>query len=127
MKTQRFVIGLTLLNLILVMPALFRANSAPPEPVVPMLRAHGLEIVDDHGQVRAMIKIFPADPNVKMPDGTTGYPETVLLRLINSKGAPAEVVAVPAQLLEREREHFPVGLGLGQARRVFVLFFGHRF
>jgi hypothetical protein len=23
-----------------------------------------------------------------MPDGTTGYPETVLLRLISSKGAP---------------------------------------
>jgi hypothetical protein len=23
-----------------------------------------------------------------MPDGTTGYPETVLLRLINSKGGP---------------------------------------
>ena len=23
-----------------------------------------------------------------MPDGTIGYPETVLLRLINSKGAP---------------------------------------
>jgi hypothetical protein len=40
-----------------------------------------------------MIKIFPADPTVKMPDGTTGYPETVLLRLIDSKGAPNVKIA----------------------------------
>ena len=93
MKAQRFAIGLTLLNLVLVMPAIFRANSAPPAGIAPVLRAHALEIVDDHGQVRAMIKIFPADPNVKMPDGTSGYPETVLLRLINSKGAPNVKIA----------------------------------
>ena len=53
-----------------------------------MLRGRALEIVDDRGRVRASIKVFPADPTVKMPDGTTGYPETVLLRLINSKGGP---------------------------------------
>src|SRR5262245_12243003 len=93
MKAQRFVIGLTLLNLVLVMPALFRASSAPPEPIAPVLRARALEIVDDQGRVRAMLKIFPADPTVKMPDGTTGYPETVLLRLINSKGAPNVKIA----------------------------------
>ncbi len=58
-----------------------------------MLRARALEIVDDHGRVRAMIKVFPASPNVKMPDGTTGYPETVLLRLIDSKGAPNVKIA----------------------------------
>jgi hypothetical protein len=40
-----------------------------------------------------MLKIFPADPTVKMPDGTTGYPETVLLRLIDSKGAPNVKIA----------------------------------
>jgi hypothetical protein len=28
-----------------------------------------------------------------MPDGTTGYPETVLLRLIDSKGAPNVKIA----------------------------------
>lgn len=53
-----------------------------------MLRIRGLELVDDQGRVRAMLKVFPADPTVKMPDGTTGYPETVLFRLINSVGAP---------------------------------------
>jgi hypothetical protein len=30
---------------------------------------------------------------VKMPDGTTGYPETVLLRLIDSEGAPNVKIA----------------------------------
>jgi hypothetical protein len=29
---------------------------------------------------------WPADPSVKMPGGTSGYPETVLLRLIDSRG-----------------------------------------
>jgi hypothetical protein len=44
--------------------------------------------VDVNGRIRASISILPADPTVKMPDGTTGYPETVLLRLINSQGRP---------------------------------------
>ena len=30
--------------------------------------------------------MLPPDPSVKMPDGTTGYPETVLLRLMKSTG-----------------------------------------
>jgi hypothetical protein len=49
--------------------------------------------VDDKGRVRASISILPADPSVKMPDGTTGYPETVLLRLITSKGRPNVKIA----------------------------------
>ena len=53
-----------------------------------MLRGRALEIVDDQGRIRASITVIPADPKVKMPDGTTGYPETVLLRLISSKGRP---------------------------------------
>jgi hypothetical protein len=40
-----------------------------------------------------MIRVFPASPAAKMPDGTVGYPETVLLRLIDSKGAPNVKVA----------------------------------
>jgi len=88
MKTQRFAIGLTVINIFLLMATLFRANSAGSPDVPQVLRAHGLEIVDEQGRVRAMVKVFPAEPNQKMPDGTIGYPETVLLRLINSKGAP---------------------------------------
>jgi hypothetical protein len=93
MKTQRFAIGLTVLNLFVLMSVLFRANSATTPDLPPVLRVRGLEVVDDQGCVRAMLKVFPADPKVKMPDGTTGYPETVLLRLIDSKGAPNVKIA----------------------------------
>jgi len=93
MKTQRFAIGLTILNVFILIFSLFRANSAALPEVAPVLRARALEIVDEQGRVRAMIKVFPPDPQVKMPDGTTGYPETVLLRLINSKGAPNVKIA----------------------------------
>jgi hypothetical protein len=88
MKTQRFLIVLTLINLLILAPTLFRASSAPPPPVTPILRVQALELVDDRGRVRAELKVFPAQPTLKMPDGTTGYPESVLLRLISSGGAP---------------------------------------
>jgi len=93
MKTQRLGIGLTVLNLVILTCVLFRANSAPTPEVAPVLRGRGLEIVDEEGRVRAMIRVFPANPTVKMPDGTMGYPETVLLRLIDSKGAPNVKIA----------------------------------
>ena len=93
MKTQRLAIGLTVLNLVILVTVLVRAYFAPNPEVAPVLRGRALEIVDDQERIRAMIKIFPADPTVKMPDGTTGYPETVLLRLIDSKGAPNVKIA----------------------------------
>ena len=93
MKAQRIAIGLTVLNLFILAYALFRASTPAPAEVVPVLRAHALEIVDENGRVRAMIRVFPASPDAKMPDGTTGYPETVLLRLIDSKGAPNVKIA----------------------------------
>ena len=40
------------------------------------------------GRVRAEIKVLPAQPTLKMPDGTTGYPEAVQLRLISSQNSP---------------------------------------
>jgi hypothetical protein len=93
MKTQRLAIGLTVLNLVILATVLLRGYFAPAPEVAPVLRGRALEIVDDQGRVRAMIKVFPANPTVKMPDGTTGYPETVLLRLIDSKGAPNVKIA----------------------------------
>lgn len=93
MKTQTIAIAVTLLNLVILMSGLFRANAVPPSDVAPVLRGRGLEIVDDQGRVRAMIKVFPEDKKAKMPDGTVGYPETVLLRLISSKGAPNVKIA----------------------------------
>ena len=89
MKTRRLLVGLTLMNVVLL--AFTLAQSGPlvmAQGVAPVLRGRALEIVDDNGRVRASITILPADPSVKMPDGTTGYPETVLLRLINSTGRP---------------------------------------
>jgi hypothetical protein len=96
MKTQRFAIAVTVLNFLILTAVLLQGKSAvvtEVAPVAPVLRGRALEIVDDHDRVRAMIKIFPADPTVKMPDGTMGYPETVLLRLIDSKGAPNVKIA----------------------------------
>jgi len=93
MKAQRFAISLTVLNLVALVSVTRQPSSAagPEEP--PVLRVRGLELVDDKGRVRAMLKVLPADPKVKMPDGTTGYPETVLLRLLDSKGAPNVKIA----------------------------------
>jgi hypothetical protein len=93
MKTQRIAIGLAVLNLLILGYVLFRPSTAASADVAPVLRAHALEIVDDNGRVRAMIRVFPPSPNAKMPDGTMGYPETVLLRLIDSNGAPNVKIA----------------------------------
>ena len=88
MKIQRVLIALTVLNLALLVFLLAQIRPAIALEVAPLLRGRALEIVDDQGRVRAEIKVLPAQPTLKMPDGTTGYPETVLLRLITSKGGP---------------------------------------
>jgi hypothetical protein len=93
MKTQRFAVGLTVVNLFVLTSIFFHANAAAVPDLSPVVRVRGLELVDDQGRVRAMLKVFPADPKVKMPDGTTGYPETVLFRLIDSKGGPNVKIA----------------------------------
>ena len=80
-KLQRLTIILTAFNLILLAFGLVQLRPAVAQEVAPVLRARGLEIVDDQGRVRAEIKVLPAQPTLKMPDGTTGYPETVQLRL----------------------------------------------
>ena len=88
MKIQRLLIALTVVNIALLTFSVVRPGIAAVESVAPVLRGRALEILDDRGRVRASIAVLPADPSVKMPDGTTGYPETVLLRLITSEGRP---------------------------------------
>ena len=88
MKTQRLLMVITVLNILLLLFTLGRMRAAVAEGTAPVLRGRALEIVDERGRIRASIRIQPADPTVKMPDGTVGYPETVLLRLIDSKGRP---------------------------------------
>jgi len=88
MKIQRFAIALTLLNLALLIFLVVQNQRAEAQNVGPVLRGRELQIVDDQGRVRADLKVYPADPKAKMPDGTTGYPESVMLRLYSSKGRP---------------------------------------
>jgi hypothetical protein len=88
MKTQRLLVAITILNILLLLFTLGQTRAVAVEGIAPVLRGRALEIVDDRGRVRASIRILPADPSVKMPDGSMGYPETVLLRLIDSKGGP---------------------------------------
>jgi hypothetical protein len=87
---KRLLVAITGLNMFLLVFSLSqtRALVAEGEGIAPVLRGRALEIVDDRGRVRASITVLPADPDFKMPDGTRGYPETVLLRLITSKGRP---------------------------------------
>jgi hypothetical protein len=93
MKPHRLLVALTALNLLLLVFSLGPTRPVVAEGRAPVLRGRALEIVDDSGRVRASITILPADPSFKMPDGSTGYPETVLLRLITSKGRPNVKIA----------------------------------
>jgi hypothetical protein len=85
---QRFTFTLTAVNLILLAFGVAQLRPAVAQEVAPVLRARALEIVDDQGRVRAEIKVLPAQPTLRMPDGTTGYPEAVQLRLISSQHHP---------------------------------------
>ena len=84
---QRLTVTLTAFNLILLAFGAAQLRPAVAQEVA-VLRARALEIVDDQGRVRAEIKVLPAQPTLKMPDGTTGYPEAVQLRLISSQNSP---------------------------------------
>ena len=98
MKDQRVLIVLTLVNLGVMSFLLFHRNgvvdASSPAAVV---RARGLEIVDEEGRVRASIKIQPQGP-ARAADGRVVndgkvYPETVLLRLIRPDGRPTVKIA----------------------------------
>ena len=87
-KLQRLTIILTAFNFIFLALGLAQLRPVAAEEVAPVLRARALEILDDQGRVRAEIKVLPAQPALKTLDGTTGYPETVQLRLISSHNSP---------------------------------------
>jgi hypothetical protein len=88
MPTQRLLLAATALNLGLLGYQAIQphadAVAFPGEPGV--LRGRALEIVDDHGRVRATISVIPEDPKVKW--NGKPYPETVLLRLMSPDGRP---------------------------------------
>jgi len=84
MKTQLLAIGLTAINLAVLVCTMAQLQPATAQTVAPVLRGHALEIVDEHGKVRAQIAVQPAGAT---RDGRK-YPETVLLRLIDPNGRP---------------------------------------
>jgi hypothetical protein len=88
MTTQRLLFALTAANFGLLMWQVIHPDAIGAQEIAPVLRGRELQLVDTSGRVRAEIKVLPPDPAIKMPDGTTGYPETVLLRLIDSQGRP---------------------------------------
>ena len=94
MNAKHAIIVLVVINLVLLAMQFSRpapvqaAPTTSADAVQPVLRVRALELVDDNGRVRAELRVTPAQPNVKMPDGTTGYPEAVLLRLIDSTNGP---------------------------------------
>jgi hypothetical protein len=89
MKTQRLVLALGALNLVVMLVLLvaeIRPGEAQTAPGV--LRGTSMEIVDNAGRVRASIKVEP--PSTV---GGVAYPETVVLRLVNPDGRPVIKVA----------------------------------
>src|SRR5262245_24668449 len=89
MKPARLVWSLTVVNLALAVLQGVRMGDAFAKEDLPLLRGRGLEIVDDAGRVRVQLKLEPANPTYKWPDGSRiGYPETVLFRLITADGQP---------------------------------------
>jgi hypothetical protein len=92
MKIQRLLIVLTILNLALLLALLFQARPTLAQNVAPVLRGKGLEIVDDHGRVRASITLLPASTANKEP-----FPETVILRLSDANGKPVVKLAASEQ------------------------------
>jgi hypothetical protein len=83
----KVLLVLTLANLVLLAFSLSQTRvAAASNAQAPILRGRALEIVDEQGRVRSTLTVIPADPR-------TGYPETVLLRLIDSKGGPNVKIA----------------------------------
>jgi hypothetical protein len=83
MKTERIVIGLMVVNLVLLIFLLAQMHYAGAQNVAPVLRGRALEIVDAQGRVRAEILVHgPETVNGKT------YPETVLFRMADQNKRP---------------------------------------
>ncbi len=83
MKIQRVAIGLTVVNLMLLMFLLAQNYRASATDVVPVLRGRALEIVDEQNRIRAQILTHgPETVNGKT------YPGAVLFRMATEDRAP---------------------------------------
>jgi len=83
MKIQRIAIGLTVVNLLLLLFLLAQIHRTTAQDVVPVLRGRALEIVDGQGRIRAEILVHG-------PERVGGklYPETVLFRMADQNRRP---------------------------------------
>lgn len=59
MSLQRIAVGLTGVNLMLLLSALTGAGPAPERASPPVVRAGALELVDDRGKIRARLNLEP--------------------------------------------------------------------
>jgi hypothetical protein len=83
MKAQRVAIGLTVVNLALLIFLLSQLHNVGAQNDAAVLRGRGLEIVDAKGEVRAEIVVHgPETVNGKT------YPGNVLFRMANAQRAP---------------------------------------
>ena len=102
MKNQRVLTALTVFNLgILIFVVLNQTRPVEASSPATVLRARGLEIVDEAGKVRASIQIVPAGP-ARKADGSVAhdgksYPEAVLFRLIRPDGRPSVKIETSEQ------------------------------
>ena len=96
MKLQRTLMILTAANLVLLGFLLTREGVAAAESDGAVLRGRALEIVDAQGRVRASLGILPATP-AGAASAAQAIPETVILRLMNTRGRPAVKISTSDQ------------------------------
>jgi len=84
MAFQRLSVVLAILNLGLLIFLLWPRNALVND-AAPVVRCRALQVVDDHGRVRASISVLPAE--IFKQTGKA-YPETVIFRLIDANGRP---------------------------------------
>ena len=90
MKVKPALLVLTFINVVAAIITIAQGRaSAAASDVAPVLRARALQIVDEHGRIRASIAVYPA----KTEESGAASSETVLLRLITERGRPSVKIA----------------------------------
>jgi hypothetical protein len=91
---KRFLLILTATNLAILAWLLAGPQLVSASPGSGIVRGTALEIVDDHGRVRASLGIVPTNTPGVVPSDNGAGEGTVLLRLIYAAGQPSLKIAV---------------------------------
>src|SRR5262245_54933039 len=112
--SRRFLIAISMLNVACATVSVSQLPHARAsrEGVSDVVRTRHLEVVDAGGRVRASSTVHPANPNVRLPDGTT-QEDSVVLRLVNLDGGPGVKLAssqdhVGLALIARQGDYLQV-------------------